>query len=404
MTNKDFFLALDALEKEKGIDRDYFIDALKTALATAYKRNFNEVRPVEVDMKPEKSSIDIYAYQTVVAEVTNPDTEIALNDLQASGENKKFLRLDEETGKWTAKRSPKIGDRVIEILSPKEFGRIAAGTAKQVITQKLREREKTSAFDEFESKVDTLMTGIIRRIDEKVNTKGDEKSTGKTIYIEFPGLNIEGVMGEYDQIATETYNVGDRIKVYVKKLRETNNSVQAIVSRSSANFVKKLFEMEIPEISQGIVQIVNVVREVGYRTKIAITSKDPNVDALGACVGAKGVRVNSIVFELGGEKIDIIVWSDDPFEYIARALSPAKVISVEIDEITKSARAIVPDDKLSLAIGKGGQNVKLAARLTNWKIDVKSESKIAEENNHADHTDVDDIGGIFGGTEDINLD
>ena len=405
MTNKDFFLALDALEKEKGIDEEYFIEALKTALATAYKRNFNEVRPVEIDMKPEKSSIEIYAYQTIVAEVTNPDTEIALNDLQASGEPKKFMRLDEETGKWvSSRRAPKVGDRVVETLSPKEFGRIAAGTAKQVITQKLREREKTSVYSEFDSKVDTLMTGVIKRIDEKVEAKTDGKVDSKTIYIEFPGSNVEGVMSEYDQIATEKYNVGDRIKVYVKKLRETNYGVQAIVSRSSANFVKKLFEMEIPEIAQGIVQIVNVVREVGYRTKIAITSKDPNVDALGACVGPKGVRVNSIVFELGGEKIDIIVWSDDPFEYIARALSPAKVISVEIDELTKSARAIVADDKLSLAIGKGGQNVKLAAKLTNWKIDVKSESKIAEENNQASHTDVDDIGGIFGGTEDINLD
>ena len=169
-------------------------------------------------------------------------------------------------------------------------------------------------------------------------------------------------------------------------------------------FVKKLFQMEIPEIADGTVEIINVVREVGYRTKIAIHSKDPNVDALGACVGAKGVRVNAIVFELGGEKIDIIVWSDDPFEYIARALSPAKVISVEIDEITKSARVIVPDDKLSLAIGKGGQNVRLAAKLTNWKIDVKTESKAKFESGDAAHTDVDDIGGIFSGTEDISLD
>jgi len=177
------------------------------------------------------------------------------------------------------------------------------------------------------------------------------------------------------------------------------------VSRSNAGFVKKLFELEVPEIQDGVVEIINVVREVGYRTKIAINSKDPNVDALGACVGAKGVRVNAIVYQLGGEKIDIIVYSDDPFEYIARALSPAKVISVEIDEITKSARVIVSDDKLSLAIGKGGQNVRLAAKLTGWKIDVKSESKANEElKTEQNHTDVDDIGGIFSGTEDINLD
>lgn len=375
MTNKDFFLALDALEQEKNISKEYFLEALQTALATAYKRNFSVVKPVEVVLKPEKYAIDIYAYQTVVAEVSDPDSEISLEDAKK------------------IKKTAKIGDKIKEDLSPKEFGRIAAGTAKQVITQRLREKEKTSAYGEFSNKVDTLITGIVNRID------------AGTVYLEFPNTNIEGVMMEYDQISTEKYNIGDRLKVYVKKLRETNYGVQAIVSRSNAGFVKKLFELEVPEIQDGVVEIINIVREVGYRTKIAINSKDPNVDALGACVGAKGVRVNSIVYQLGGEKIDIIVYSDDPFEYIARSLSPAKVISVEIDEITKSARVIVPDDKLSLAIGKGGQNVRLAAKLINWKIDVKSESKASEEAKLSDsHTDVDDIGGIFSGTEDINLD
>ena len=375
MTNKDFFLALEALEQEKNISKEYFLEALQSALATAYKRNFDCVKPVEVVLKPEKNSIEIYAYQTVVAEVTDPDCEISLQDAKL------------------IKKTAKIGDKIKEDISPKEFGRIAAGTAKQVITQRLREKEKSSAYGEFENKVDTLMTGVVNRVD------------ASTVYVEFPNTNIEGVMAEYDQIANENYSVGDRIKVYVKKLRETAYGVQAIVSRSNAGFVKKLFQLEVPEIQQGVVEIVNIVREVGYRTKIAIHSKDVNVDALGACVGTKGVRVNSIVFQLGGEKIDIIVWSDDPFEYIARALSPAKVISVEIDEITKSARVIVADDKLSLAIGKGGQNVRLAAKLTNWKIDVKSESKAQEESKALDsHTDVGDIGDIFSGTEDINLD
>lgn len=375
MTNKDFFLALEALEQEKGISKEYFLEALQAALATAYKRNFDTPKPVEVELKPEKYSINIYAYQTVVSEVVDPDSEISLADAKL------------------IKKTAKLGDKIKEELSPKEFGRIAAGTAKQVITQRLREKEKNSAYGEFENKVDTLMTGVVTRVD------------AGTVYIEFPSSSIEGVMMEYDQIASEKYNVGDRLKVYVKKLRETAYGVQAMVSRSNAGFVKKLFELEVPEIQDGVVEIVNIVREVGYRTKIAIRSKDPNVDALGACVGAKGVRVNSIVYGLGGEKIDIIVWSDDPFEYIARSLSPAKVISVEIDEITKSARVIVPDDKLSLAIGKSGQNVRLAARLTGWKIDVKSESKASEEaSTAASHTDVDDIGGIFGGTEDINLD
>ena len=374
MINKDFFAALDALESEKGISKEYFLDALQSALATAYKRNFNEVRPVEVVLDEGKYSIDMYAYRTVVSEVTNPDSEIALQDAKL------------------IKKTCKLGEKLKQKIAPKEFGRIAASTAKQVITQKLREKEKDSAYGEFSSKVDTLMTGIITRID------------AGNVYIEFPGTNTEGVMAAFDQIATEKYNIGDRIKVYVRKLRETSSGVQAICSRSNAGFVKKLFELEVPEIQDGVVEIVNIVREVGYRTKIAINSKDVNVDALGACVGAKGVRVNSIVFQLGGEKIDIIVWSDDPFEYIARALSPAKVISVEIDEITKSARVIVPDDKLSLAIGKGGQNVRLAAKLTNWKIDVKTESKAKFESGDAAHTDVDDIGGIFSGTEDISLD
>ena len=374
MTNKDFFLALEELETEKNISKEYFIESLQTALATAYRRNFDVVKPVEVVLKPEKFSIDIYAYQTVVETVENPDAEISLE------EAKKI------------KKTAKIGDKIKEELSPKDFGRIAAGTAKQVITQRIREKEKDSAYGEFEGKVDTLMTGVVDRVD------------ASNVYVKFPNTTIEGIMMQYDQVASEKYNIGDRIKVYVKKLRETAYGVQAIVSRSNAGFVKKLFELEVPEIQQGVVEIVNIVREVGYRTKIAIRSKDPNVDALGACVGAKGVRVNSIVFQLGGEKIDIIVWSEDPFEYIARALSPAKVISVEIDEITKSARVIVPDDKLSLAIGKGGQNVRLAARLTNWKIDVKSESKAGDEVTEHDHTDVDDIGGIFSGTEDINLD
>lgn len=398
MVNKDFFQALDALEQEKGIDKDYFIDALESALASAYKRNFSNVKQVEVVLKPEKYSIDMYAYQNVVAEVVDPNTEIALNDVEEllkTGDYK-ILRLDEESGKWTTRRSPEIGDRIAEAISPKDFGRIAAGTAKQVITQKIREKEKNSAYGEFEGKVDTIQSGIVDRIEAGV------------VYVQFSQTQIEGVMNEYDQIKSEKYNVGDRIKVYVKKLRETNYGVQAIVSRSSPLFVKKLFELEIPEITQGTVQIVNIVREVGYRTKISISSKDPNVDALGACVGQKGVRVNAIVFELGGEKIDIIVWSSDPFEYIARALSPAKVISVEIDEITKSATAVVPDDKLSLAIGKGGQNVRLAAKLTNWKIDVKSESKASQESEtELSHTEVDEIGDIFGGAddiEDVNLD
>ncbi len=371
MVNKDFFLALDELENTKGIKKEFFIETLESALVAAYKKNFGEAKAVTVKLVPEKNTIKVIAYKTVVEEVVDPDTEIALADAKE------------------IKKSYKVGDIVQEEITPKEFGRIAAGTAKQVVTQKLREAERNAAFAELSDKVDTLMTGIIRREDNG------------SYFIELAGTNIEGVLMPSDQLPSEKYDLNTRVKVYVKKLRETARGVQAIVSRSAAGFVKKLFENEVPEIESGIVVIKNIVREAGYRTKIAITSVDPNVDALGACVGAKGVRVNSIVAELAGEKVDIVIWSDDPFEYIARALSPAKVVSVEIDELNKSSRVIVPDDKLSLAIGKSGQNVRLAAKLTNWKIDVKSESKAKEEANKAQAAQIeetvslDDLDGLF---------
>lgn len=369
MTNKDFFLALDELEAQKGIKKEFFIETLESALVAAYKKNFGEAKAVAVKLNPEKNTIKVYAYKTVVDVVVDPDTEIAVEDAKL------------------IKKSYKVGDNVQEEITPKDFGRIAAGTAKQVVTQKLREAERNSAFSELAEKVDTLMTGIVRREDNG------------SYYLELAGTNIEGVLMPSDQLPAEKYEVNNRIKVYVKKLRETARGVQAIVSRSCAGFVRKLFENEVPEIDSGVVVIKNIVREAGYRTKIAITSNDPNVDALGACVGNKGVRVNSIVSELAGEKVDIVIWSDDPFEFIARALSPAKVLSVEIDETTKSSRVIVPDDKLSLAIGKNGQNVRLAAKLTNWKIDVKSESKAKEESDNTDimteTVSLDDLDGLF---------
>ena len=370
MVNKDFFLALDELESQKGIKKEFFIETLESALVAAYKKNFGEAKAVTVKLSPEKNTIKVYAYKTVVEEVVDPDTEIALADAKL------------------IKKSYKVGDNVQEEITPKDFGRIAAGTAKQVVTQKLREAERNAAFSELAEKVDTLMTGIVRREDNGA------------YYLELAGTNIEGVLMPNDQLPSEKYEVNNRVKVYVKKLRETARGVQALVSRSCAGFVRKLFENEVPEIDSGVVVIKNIVREAGYRTKIAIYSNDPNVDALGACVGNKGIRVNSIVSELAGEKVDIVIWSDDPFEYIARALSPAKVLSVEIDESTKSSRVIVPDDKLSLAIGKSGQNVRLAAKLTNWKIDVKSESKASQEAASASEivpetVSLDDLDGLF---------
>lgn len=376
MVNKDFFLALDELEQTKGVKKEFFIQALESALVAAYKKNFGEAKAVSVKLSPEKNTIKVYAYKTVVEEVVDPDTEISLEEAKE------------------IKKSYKVGDQVQEEVTPKDFGRIAAGTAKQVIVQKLREAERETAFAELSGKVDTLANGIIRRIENG------------NVYVELAGTTIEGIMMSGDQIASESYKINDKLKVYIKKLRETAFGVQAVVSRTVPNFVKKLFEAEVPEIADGIVVVKNIVREPGYRTKMAIASSDPNVDALGACVGNKGIRVNTVVAELGGEKIDIIVYSDDPFEYIARALSPAKVLSIEIDEELKASRVIVPDDKLSLAIGKGGMNVRLAAKLTGWKIDVKSESKAQEFEKNTDETgaeevSLDDIDNIFGDLDGI---
>lgn len=374
MTNKDFFQALDELEKTKGIKKEFFIETLETALVAAYKKNFGESKAVEVRLNPDKNTIRVYAYKTVREVVEDPDKEISLEEAKL------------------IKKSYKEGDQVAEEITPKEFGRIAAGTAKQVVTQKLREVERIAAYGELEEKVDSLMYGIIRR------------QENDTYYLELANTTIEGVLMPVDQIESEKYMINDRLRVYVKKLRETANGVQAIVSRAHFGFVKKLFENEVPEISSGLVEIKNIVREAGYRTKMAIYSSDPQIDPLGACVGNKGTRVNAVVSELGGEKVDIIIWSDDPFEYIARALSPATVISVEIDEINKSARVIVPDDKLSLAIGKSGQNVRLAAKLTGWKIDVKSESKAKAEELESPKVEeevisLDDIDDIFGSVD-----
>ena len=348
MINKDFFLALDELEKTKNISKQFFIDALQDALVAAYKKNFGEGKAVEVRLNPDKNTIRVIAYKTVVNEVSDPDTQILLEDAQQ------------------IKKSYKLGDIVYEEVTPKDFGRIAAGTAKQVVTQRLREAERSAAYKDLEDKLDQLVMGIVRRIENG------------TVYVELATSQVEGVLMPNDQIPGETYKINDRVKVYVKKLREKMRGTQAIVSRTCTGFIKRLFEAEVPEIVAGLVSIKGIVREAGYRTKIAVNNEDKTIDALGACVGNRGVRVNSIIAELGGEKIDIIEWSDDPFEYIARALSPSKVLEVQVNDEMHSSLAIVPDDKLSLAIGKNGQNVRLASKLTGWKIDVKSESQYAE--------------------------
>ena len=344
MINKDFFAALADLEREKGIGEEVFIEALQNALASACKKQYmGESGNVEVRLNPEKCTIKFYLHRTVVEGEPLEDGEISLADAQDK------------------KKNVKAGDILTEEFIPKDFGRIAAQTAKQVILQKLHETERDNTLSEFSDKEGELMSGLVRKVDMK------------NVYVELGKGQIEGLMLPQDQVPGERYDAGDRIKVYVKRVKSGGRNAQVLVSRTAPGLVKRLFEEEVPEIKQGSVVIKAVSREPGHRTKMAIHAEDSKIDAVGACVGNKGARVNAVVQELGGEKIDIILWSENPLEFIAKALSPATVLSVtQLSE--KSAVAVVPDDKLSLAIGRDGQNARLAARLTGWKIDVKSES------------------------------
>lgn len=344
MINKDFFQALEDLEAEKKIDKDTFITTLETALTSAYKKMYGQAKSAMVKLNPEKATIKIYSYKTVVDEVQDPDKEISLSE----------ARL--------IKKSYKVGDIVTTEESTKDFGRIAAQTAKQVVMQKLKEMERQMALSELSEKEDELLTTIVKRIDNG------------TVYVQISNTHTEGVMLPSDQIPGEKFNVGDRVKVYVKKIKDSFKGTQIQVTRSNVGFVRKLFELEIPEVASGDIVIKNIARDPGNRTKVALQAAKPNLDPIGTCVGFHGQRIDTISSELNGEKIDLIECSDDPLEYIAKALSPAKVISVETNESLHSSRVIVPDDKLSLAIGKNGQNVRLAARLTGWKIEVKPES------------------------------
>ena len=360
MVNKEFFAALADLVKEKGISEEAFIETLQNALASAYKKQYDGGAEVSVELDPESGTIEFKAIQHVVAEVTDRDKEISLEEAQ---------ELDP---------AYKEGDEIVRSFVPKDFGRIAAQTAKQVILQKLHETERDNTFSAFSDKEGELMEGFIRKVDDK------------NISVELGEKKIEGVMLPQDQTPAERYVMGDRLKVFVKRVKNSGKNSQILVSRAAPGLVKKLFEEQVPEIAQGIVEIKAVSREPGHRTKMAICSNDTRVDAVGACVGNKGSRVNAVVEELGGEKIDIILWSENPLEFIAKALSPASVISVT-QTGEKSAIAVVPDDKLSLAIGRDGQNARLAARLTGWKIDVKSLSAAEKMNlNTTENRDGDD--------------
>lgn len=351
MVNKDFFAALDELDQQGRIKKDDFIESLTQGLAAAYKREQGEARPITVRLNPLKNEIKMYAYKIAVEEVEDFDKEIALEEAK------------------TIKKSYKVGDWVIlEDVTPKNFSRIAIQTAKQVIMQKLNDIKKESIMSQMSDHEGEIQTARVRRVETD------------TVYLEFPS-QTEGVITGNDRVATDRYEVGENIKVYVKSTRQTPRGTQIICSRSVAGFVKKLFEFEVPELKSGDVVVKGIVRDAGNRTKMAVTAESANIDAVGACIGHKGMRINAIVNELNGEKVDIIEWCEDSLEFIARSLSPAKVLMVQVDDNSKSARAIVADDKLSLAIGKGGQNVRLAAKLTGWKIDVKPYSEVMSLDN-----------------------
>ena len=344
---KEFMMAIDDLGKEKGIAPEVLFDAIEAALISAYRRNFGSEQNAHVQIDRTTGEFHVYAHKTVAREVTDPVMEMALEDAQA-------LDPDYEEGD------------VLEIeVTPANFGRIAAQTAKQVVVQRIREAERGNIYDEFSGRSSDIVTGLVQRVENR------------NVYIDLG--RTEALLAPSEQIEGETYVHGDRVKAYILEVRRTSKGPQIAVSRTHPGLLKRLFEMEVPEIHDGVVEIKSVAREPGMRSKIAVYSKDENVDPVGSCVGQKGMRVQAIVDELGSEKIDIVKWNEDSAKYIANALSPAKVVSVAVNEEEKVSRVVVPDYQLSLAIGKEGQNARLAAKLTGWKIDIKIESQAAEE-------------------------
>lgn len=344
--NAEFFEALRLLEKEKGIDGAYLLEKIKAAIVIAVKRDYGvEEENVAVCMDPATNEFRVLLRKAVVEQVENPATEL----------------LPEAAVKYSKKA--RVGDIVEIPLETKQFGRIAAQTAKHVIRQGIREAERGQQLVEFQSKNQELVTALITRVDAK---------TGAAT-VEFG--KVEAVLPQTEQIEGEVLREGMRIKLYVVDVKDNEKGPRALISRTHPGLVKRLFEIDVPEIFNGTVEIKSISREAGSRTKLAVVSHDANVDAVGACIGQRGARVNGIVEELGGEKIDVIEYSEDPAQFITAALSPAKVLSVELDPSgAKACKVTVPDAQLSLAIGNRGQNARLAARLTGWKIDIHPES------------------------------
>ena len=345
----------EELEREKGISKEVIISSLCDAMVAAYKKHLRvkELENVEAYLDEQSGEIGIFKGKTVVESVEDSDNEISLAEAK---------EIDEDV---------ELGDEVKLEVTPEQFGRIAAQAANQVLTQRIREAERNLVLNEFLDKKGTLITGIIQKVDERRNVI---VNIGKT----------DAIMPRKEQIPGEYYKPGNRIRVFVLNVKETTRLPQVIVSHGHAEIVRELFELEVPEIEDGIVEIKSISREAGYRTKIAVWSNDPEVDSVGACIGPRGNRIQTIVSELKNEKIDIVRYSEDPVEYIVNALSPARVVSVDImtdDEETKDALVVVPDDQLSLAIGREGQNVRLAHKLTGWKIDIKSVSQMEQAEN-----------------------
>lgn len=344
--SSELYDALLYLEKEKGIERNLLIEAIEAALVSAYKRNFNQAQNVRVDLNLEGGSMRVFARKEVVDEVFDSRLEIALADAVL------------------VNPAYELGDVVEMEVTPKDFGRIAAQAAKQVVTQRVREAERGIIYSEFIDREEDIMTGIVQRQDSRF------------IYVSLG--KIEALLPQSEQMPNETYKPHDRIKVFITKVERTTKGPQIYVSRTHPGLLKRLFEIEVPEIFDGTVEIRSVSREAGDRSKISVFAENEEVDPIGACVGPKGNRVQAIVNELKGEKIDIVEWSEDPVVFVANALSPAKVLEVQVDEENKATTVVVPDYQLSLAIGKRGQNARLAAKLTGWKIDIKSETDARE--------------------------
>ena len=344
----EFLSAMDELAENNGINKQTLMESIEQALLVAYKKNFDSAdENIKVVIDRTDGKMHVYQQKEVVKEVEDDKSQISLKE----------AKLKDKTFE--------VGDVVQFDIKPKEFGRIAAQTARQIITQKIREESRRVIFDEFADKKGEIITGLVQKAD------------GGAVILDLG--KIEGIMPKKEQIASENYSVNDKVKACIINVAEgKKGTTQIILSRASTEFVRKLFEIEIPEIYEGVIEIKSISRDAGSRSKIAVYSPNPNIDPVGSCVGQKGIRIQNIINELNGEKIDVIEWNEDPSIYIATALLPAKVLAVDIREEERFAQVIVPDDQLSLAIGKAGQNAKLAAKLTNWKIDIKSESQFRE--------------------------